>query len=80
MVLIKKYPNRKLYDKEERSYVNYSHVKKILVRGDRVKIVRSDSGQDITKGSLVTMMLMELRKDLEKLSVNELTYQLQKSK
>mgnify|MGYP006272902861 CR=1 FL=1 len=54
--IIKKYPNRRLYDTEESRYVTLADVQQLVRRGTEVKVVDSQSGNDITRGILIQII------------------------
>ncbi|WP_090484377.1 polyhydroxyalkanoate synthesis repressor PhaR [Ectothiorhodospira mobilis] len=54
--IIKKYPNRRLYDTEESRYVTLADVQQLVRRGVDVKVVDSQSGNDITRGILIQII------------------------
>lgn len=54
--LIKKYPNRRLYDTEESRYVTLVDVQRLVRSGTSVKVVDSQSGEDITRGILIQII------------------------
>jgi len=47
--MIKKYPNRRLYDTELSKYVTLSHVRKLVLDGIDIKVVDAESEDDITR-------------------------------
>ena len=54
--LIKKYPNRRLYDTERSSYVALDDVKKLLVKGVDIKVVDAETDDDITRSILIQII------------------------
>jgi len=58
MRVIKKYPNRRLYDTEKSRYVTIVDVLKII-RDEKVdlQVVDAESGEDITRGVLIQIIL-----------------------
>jgi polyhydroxyalkanoate synthesis repressor PhaR len=56
--LIKKYPNRRLYDTESSKYITLSDLKDLIVAGASVKVVDSNSNEDITR-SILLQIIME---------------------
>lgn len=54
--LIKKYPNRRLYDTEESRYITLSDVQKLVREGVEIKVVDTQSGDDITRGILIQII------------------------
>jgi len=56
--LIKKYPNRRLYDTESSKYITLSDLKDLIAGGASVKVVDSNSNEDITR-SILLQIIME---------------------
>lgn len=54
--LIKKYPNRRLYDTVESRYITLNDVQKLVRDGLEIKVVDSQSGDDITRGILIQII------------------------
>jgi polyhydroxyalkanoate synthesis repressor PhaR len=46
--LIKKYPNRKFYDMEDKRYVSLEGIASLVRAGEDVQVVENESGEDIT--------------------------------
>jgi polyhydroxyalkanoate synthesis repressor PhaR len=46
--IIKKYSNRKLYDTEEKKYVNLSEISRLIREGVDLKVVDNKTKEDIT--------------------------------
>ena len=46
--IIKKYANRKLYDTEEKKYVNLSEISRLIREGAEVKVINNNTKEDIT--------------------------------
>ncbi|MBM4180042.1 MAG: polyhydroxyalkanoate synthesis repressor PhaR [Betaproteobacteria bacterium] len=55
--LIKKYPNRRLYDTEESRYITLAEVKELVMRSVPFKVVDSQNEQDITRGILLQIIM-----------------------
>jgi polyhydroxyalkanoate synthesis repressor PhaR len=56
MRVIKKYPNRRLYDTEKSAYITVADVLKIIRAGEEFQVVDADSGEDITRSILVQII------------------------
>ncbi|MBT1451637.1 polyhydroxyalkanoate synthesis repressor PhaR [Glaciecola sp. XM2] len=56
MILIKKYPNRRLYDTTKSQYVNLEFIKTLINERDEFKIIDSKSEADITKSVLLQII------------------------
>ena len=54
--IIKKYPNRRLYDTETSSYITMSDVEQLVYRCEDLKIIDNKSGKDITRGILMQII------------------------
>ena len=50
--IIKRYPNRKLYDTERSTYVTLDEIEQMVKEGDDVKIIDNTSGENITSVTL----------------------------
>jgi polyhydroxyalkanoate synthesis repressor PhaR len=57
MRLIKKYPNRRLYDTEKSAYITLAAVHDLIRDGTEFKVVDADSGEDITRSILVQIII-----------------------
>ena len=51
--VIKKYPNRRLYDTAESRYITLSDIRQLVVDGERLKVIDNKSGEDITRSILL---------------------------
>ena len=57
MPLIKRYPNRKLYDTEAKRYVTLQDVTRLIQGGQEVQVVDYESGEDLTNLTLTQIIL-----------------------
>lgn len=57
MRVIKKYPNRRLYDTEKSKYITLSEVHDIIKSDKDFKVVDAESGEDITRSILVQIII-----------------------
>ncbi len=57
MRVIKKYPNRRLYDTEKSSYITLAQVHDIIRTNVEFKVVDAETGEDITRSILVQIIL-----------------------
>lgn len=57
MRVIKRYPNRKLYDTSARQYVTLQAIRDLVGQGEVVQVVDSRTGRDVTKGALSKIVL-----------------------
>jgi polyhydroxyalkanoate synthesis repressor PhaR len=55
--LIKKYPNRRLYDTDSSKYITLSDVKKMITEGTSIKVLDSASEEDITRTILLQIIM-----------------------
>lgn len=74
--LIRKYQNRKFYDRETHSYVTLNDIYSFYAEGDKLQIVDA-TDQDITEQTIMDAILLA-RKDDKKF--RELIFQLGRSK
>lgn len=63
MKIIKRYPNRKLYDMEESRYVNLDELAALVREGVDLKVVDARSGEDLTSVILSQILFEEERRD-----------------
>ena len=59
MILIKRYPNRKLYNTNSKKYITLSEISKIVKSGKDIRIIDNDSGNDITADTLTQIIFMQ---------------------
>jgi len=57
--LIKKYPNRRLYDTKTSVYITLADVKKLVVDGQEFQVVDAKTGEDLTRSILLQIILEE---------------------
>jgi polyhydroxyalkanoate synthesis repressor PhaR len=57
--LIKKYPNRRLYDTKTSSYITLSDVKELVLRSEDFQVIDAKSGEDLTRSILLQIILDE---------------------
>lgn len=55
--IIKKYPNRRLYDTGESCYIKLIEVKEMIEQGVPVKVIDSQTEEDITRSILLQIIL-----------------------
>jgi polyhydroxyalkanoate synthesis repressor PhaR len=58
-VIIKRYGNRRLYNTETSSYVNYQDLVKLIRDGHDIKVIDSRTKADVTKSVLMQVILEE---------------------
>ena len=57
--LIKKYPNRRLYDTKTSSYITLVDVKQMVLKQEEFQVVDAKSGEDLTRQILLQIILEE---------------------
>lgn len=54
--VIKKYPNRRLYDTEQSRYITLVDLQKLVLAGEDFEVVDANSGNDITRNILLQII------------------------
>lgn len=54
--IIKKYPNRRLYDTERSRYITLSDLRKLIIDGDEFEVRDANSKQDLTRAILLQII------------------------
>ena len=57
--LIKKYPNRRLYDTKTSSYITLADVKQMVLKQEEFQVVDAKSAEDLTRQILLQIILEE---------------------
>ena len=57
--LIKKYPNRRLYDTRESAYITLCDVKILVLSGENFSVIDARSGEDLTRSILLQIIAEE---------------------
>ena len=57
--LIKKYPNRRLYDTRTSSYITLSDVKELVLENAEFQVVDAKTGEDLTRSILLQIIIEE---------------------
>ena len=57
--LIKKYPNRRLYDTQTSTYITLADVKQLVIDQEEFQVVDAKSGEDLTRPILLQIILEE---------------------
>ena len=57
--LIKKYPNRRLYDTRDSVYITLADVKQLVLQHESFQVVDAKSGEDLTRSVLLQIILEE---------------------
>lgn len=58
-ILIKKYPNRRLYDTSASAYVTLAEIKQLVIGHKQVKVIDAKTGEDLTRSILLQIILEE---------------------
>jgi polyhydroxyalkanoate synthesis repressor PhaR len=73
MPVIKRYPNRKLYDTEAKRYVTLDEITYMIQEGANVQVIDHESGDDLTTLTLTQIILEQEKKSAGFLPRNLLT-------
>ncbi|AVS84603.1 polyhydroxyalkanoate synthesis repressor PhaR [Paracidovorax avenae] len=57
--VIKKYPNRRLYDTSTSTYITLAEVKQLVIDGEEVVVRDAKTGEDLTRSILLQIILEE---------------------
>ena len=57
--LIKKYPNRRLYDTRTSTYITLADVKELVLKHEEFQVVDAKTGDDLTRSILLQIILEE---------------------
>jgi len=66
-IVIKKYPNRKLYNTDTASYISYKDIVEMIKTGHSVMVVDNRTKQDITRFTLTQILFQKEREFLKSL-------------
>ena len=55
--LIKKYPNRRLYDTASSKYITLDEVRQMVLDGEEFKVIDKKTGEDITRNILLQIIM-----------------------
>ena len=58
VVSIKRYPNRRLYDRQARRYITLQDLEDLVLQGKKIEVRDSRSGDDLTR-PILTQILLE---------------------
>ena len=64
--IIKKYPNRRLYDTAASRYITLRDIRQRVIEGEDLQVLDARNGQDITR-SILLMVGAEQRGEVERL-------------
>ena len=76
MRVLKKYPNRRLYDTQESSYVTLEDVKTLVLSHESFQVIDSKSGSDITRTILMQIISEQETSDGSPIFSNKMLQQL----
>ena len=76
MIIIKKYPNRRLYDTVKSQYVNLAYIKTLINDHSEFKIVDSKTDDDLTKSVLLQIITESETNDRQSVLTDVLLKQL----
>jgi polyhydroxyalkanoate synthesis repressor PhaR len=58
VVSIKRYPNRRLYDRQSRRYITLQDLETLVLQGKKIEVRDSKTGEDLTR-AILTQILLE---------------------
>ncbi|MGC8639929.1 MAG: polyhydroxyalkanoate synthesis regulator DNA-binding domain-containing protein [Isosphaeraceae bacterium] len=58
VVSIKRYPNRRLYDRQSRRYITLQDLEALVLEGKKIEVRDSKTGEDLTR-AILTQILLE---------------------
>ena len=70
IILIKKYPNRRLYDTQASSYITIHDVAELIIEGNRVEVRDVTSDEDVTALVLTQIIMNKAKNNQEVLPVS----------
>ncbi len=63
MYIIKRYPNRKLYDTIKNKYINLVEISDLIRQGEEISVIDNVSGEDITTFTLTQIIMDKEKRD-----------------
>ncbi len=72
MIIIKRYPNRRLYDTTKSHYVNLDYIRELVISSQEFKIVDSKTDEDKTRSILIQIISEEETSERQSLLTNTL--------
>ena len=76
MIVIKKYPNRRLYDTSQSQYVNIEYIRELVIGNKDFEVLDSKSGEDLTQAVLLQIITEMEASDKQSILTNTLLKQL----
>ena len=58
VISIKRYPNRRLYDRQSRKYITLQDLEALVLQGKKIEVRDSKTGEDLTR-AILTQILLE---------------------
>ena len=74
--VIKKYPNRRLYDTDESKYVTLSDVRELVLGGVAFCVIDKKSGDDITRSILLQIIIEQEEENVDPMFSTEVLEQM----
>ena len=72
LIIIKRYPNRRLYDTTQSHYVNLDYIRGLVIANQEFKIVDSKTDEDKTRSILIQIISEEETSERQSLLTNTL--------
>jgi polyhydroxyalkanoate synthesis repressor PhaR len=63
MIIIKRYPNRKLYNTSAKKYVTLEGIAQLILEGEEIQILDHSSGEDMTAVTLTQIIFEQEKKE-----------------
>ena len=76
MRILKKYPNRRLYDTSQSCYVTVNNVRELVLGHERFRVIDSKSGKDLTRSILLQIFIEQENDSSEHVLNNKVLRQL----
>ncbi len=70
IIQIKKYPNRRLYNTKESTYITVKNVAELIKKGNRVEVTDVTTGEDVTVLVLTQIIMNKAKENKELLPVS----------
>jgi len=78
--LIKRYPNRKLYDTESNRYIHLKEIERLIDEGIAVQVIDVASGHDMTAAVLIQVLLAVSRRSVAAVAIAPLLHMIRAAK
>ena len=73
MRIIKKYPNRRLYDTEDSKYITLENIRKLVVEEEPLLVEDAKTGKNLTRNILLQIIIEKEQNATPFFSINTLT-------